>query len=283
MINDSPLILIFTDLDGTLLDHMTYGWKEAEPALNLCRRLNVPVILASSKTRAEIIVLWQLLNLIAPFISENGGGIFFPAEKDFEVPSDAIRIEGLWKWSLGVPYDQLVKALKEIREELEWNLRGFSDMTPEEISRLTGLELDSSILAAKREYDEPFIIDEGGDVHEGALYESARRRGLDITRGGRFYHLKGRIDKGEAVGKVISWYQGYSPRVLSIALGDSPNDFSMLERADYPVLVRSLQDFEDIEKIIPRVRVTRERGPKGWNTAVLEILGDITSRRDLIP
>jgi len=72
------LFLIFTDLDGTLLDHDTYGWEEALPALDLCRRLGVPVILVSSKTRAEMDVLQNRLGLSAPFISENGGGIFFP-------------------------------------------------------------------------------------------------------------------------------------------------------------------------------------------------------------
>ena len=46
--------MVFTDLDGTLLDHDTYRWDEAEPALTLCASRNVPVILVSSKTRAEM-------------------------------------------------------------------------------------------------------------------------------------------------------------------------------------------------------------------------------------
>ena len=75
-----PFFLVFSDLDGTLLDHNTYGWKEAVPALELCRTRGVPVILASSKTRAEMDVLRRRLSLSAPFISENGGGIFFPEE-----------------------------------------------------------------------------------------------------------------------------------------------------------------------------------------------------------
>ena len=53
----TPFYVIFTDLDGTLLDHDTYEWKEAEPALDLCKKLGVPVVFVSSKTRAEIEVL----------------------------------------------------------------------------------------------------------------------------------------------------------------------------------------------------------------------------------
>jgi len=73
-----PLRLIFTDLDGTLLDAETYSWQEAGEALDLCRRHRVPVILASSKTRAEIEILRDRMMLSDPFISENGGGIFLP-------------------------------------------------------------------------------------------------------------------------------------------------------------------------------------------------------------
>ena len=70
--------VVFTDLDGTLLDHDTYGWEEARPALERCKRLFIPIVLVSSKTRAEMDHLRVKLSISSPFISENGGGIFFP-------------------------------------------------------------------------------------------------------------------------------------------------------------------------------------------------------------
>ena len=75
-----PPAIIFTDLDGTLLDHSSYQWDRAKPALDLCQRFHVPVVLVSSKTRAEMVKLKDELGLSHPFISENGGGIFFPKE-----------------------------------------------------------------------------------------------------------------------------------------------------------------------------------------------------------
>jgi len=42
---ETSLIVIFTDLDGTLLDHDSYSWEEAVPALERCKGLRVPVIL----------------------------------------------------------------------------------------------------------------------------------------------------------------------------------------------------------------------------------------------
>ncbi|MCK5185912.1 MAG: HAD-IIB family hydrolase [Deltaproteobacteria bacterium] len=69
-------IIIFTDLDGTLLDHYTYSYSEAEEALKLLKEKNVPLILCSSKTRDEIDVYRKKLSNNEPLISENGGAIF---------------------------------------------------------------------------------------------------------------------------------------------------------------------------------------------------------------
>ena len=270
----SPFIIIFTDLDGTLLDHNSYGWQKAEPALRLCRERRIPLIPVSSKTRAEIRALQQELGLSSPFISENGGGIFFPKEGEYPHPSDAILSHGVRKWSMGPAYGFLVKALKEIRDELGWKIRGFSEMTPEEISSITGLGLASARLASQREYDEPFVLMEEGGCDMDALNHAASKKGLRITKGGRFYHLHGKSDKGEAMGRLVAWYRTYHPSLLTIALGDSPVDFSMLERADYPVLIRSSNQYPELQKMIPRLRVTQESGPKGWNAAVLGILNN---------
>lgn len=269
-----PFIVIFTDLDGTLLDHISYKWEEARPALNLCKRLHIPVIMVSSKTRAEMVVLREKLGLSFPFVSENGGGIFFPNEGSKGAPPGTILAENIWKCSLGMPYQFLVKCLMEIREELGWQIRGFSEMNLDEISHLTGLDLKSSRLAAIREYDEPFIVQEPEDMDLDSLQDAARKRDLKITKGGRFYHLHGKNDKGAAVEKVISWYRDSHHQVFTIALGDSPNDFSMLKQVDCPVLIGSSHHFPDIEEMIPELRVTQEAGPKGWNSVVLDILGE---------
>ncbi len=74
---------------------------------------------------------------------------------------------------------------------------------------------------------------------------------------------------------IISLYKQTHDRVTSIALGDSPNDFPMLERADYPVLIRSEHDYSELKDRIPSLRFTLERGPVGWNSAVLDILSSL--------
>jgi mannosyl-3-phosphoglycerate phosphatase len=270
---DTPFIVIFTDLDGTLLDHYTYKWESAKPALDTCKHHQIPVIMVSSKTRAELEILQEQMELFSPFISENGGGIFFPKNMN-QVPPGTIIADHLYKWEMGTPYESLIRSLEAIRNELGLPIRGFSEMALGEISQLTGLDLDGSRLAAAREYDEPFIILDRQDIDMEALQQAAQKRGLQITTGGRFFHIHGKNDKGTSVKKLISWYGQSHPLLFTIALGDSPNDFSMLKQVDQPVLVRSQQNFPRIGEEIPGLKVTGDMGPKGWKMAVLDILNE---------
>jgi mannosyl-3-phosphoglycerate phosphatase len=76
-------VLIFTDLDGTLLDS-SYSFNDALPALDLIRERAIPLIICSSKTRAEIEHYRKRLDNRHPFISENGGG--FLSRRDISTP-----------------------------------------------------------------------------------------------------------------------------------------------------------------------------------------------------
>jgi len=81
--------------------------------------------------RAEMDVLRRELNLSAPFVPENGGGVFFPQETFKDAPAGSFPSEiqgqkgseGLWQWSLGIPYAHLIRALSDMRIIL-----GFSEM-----------------------------------------------------------------------------------------------------------------------------------------------------------
>jgi mannosyl-3-phosphoglycerate phosphatase len=271
-LSGDPLRLVFTDLDGTLLDAETYSWEEAEEALALCRQRGVPVILTSSKTRAEMEILRDRMALSDPFISENGGGIFLPMTPG-EVPVPEGECDGnLWKIVQGNLSAQIHPALKEIGKDLGYTIIGFSDMNINQIASLTGLDIQMARLAAQREFDEPFVIRSPGHPDIDALLRAAEKRGLVITQGGRFFHLHGKNNKGRAMERIIAYYRRTHPKVLSMALGDSPNDFPMLERADVPVLVRSKHDFPDLLERMPALVITRQEGPKGWNEAVLNFL-----------
>ncbi|MBN2418309.1 MAG: HAD-IIB family hydrolase, partial [Deltaproteobacteria bacterium] len=132
--------IIFSDLDDTLLDHDSYKWEKAEHALEYCKNSNIPVILVSSKTRAEIVSIHRAMGLDFPFISENGGGIFFPLTYEKELGGTGFSfMKDLFKVTLGKPYEELVVQLQEIASDTGLKLRGFSQMDCKEVMELTGL------------------------------------------------------------------------------------------------------------------------------------------------
>jgi mannosyl-3-phosphoglycerate phosphatase len=271
MFDSQSRLAIFSDLDGTLLDHDTYGYEPVRPALACIKKRRIPLILCSSKTRAEMTGIRRRLKLADPFITENGGAVYIPRET---LPLRDVPFKEQGKFQvieLGRPYGQLMAGLHEIREETGIALRGFADMSVAEVAERTGLDNKSAAQARQREYSEPFLILEPGGV-SARLNRAVRRRKLRIVRGGRFYHLLGDNDKGQAVRLLTALYRRGNPEWQTIGLGDSANDFPLLENVDFPVLVRKRGGARAPWSGPRKAYYTRGIGPVGWNEAVLTLL-----------
>lgn len=100
-------IIIFTDLDGSLLNHDGYSFDDATPVLNRIKQYQIPLILTTSKTRREVELLQGVMGIREPFIVENGGGIFFPAGyRGFTIPKGQQK-SGYTLVLLGMPYNRI--------------------------------------------------------------------------------------------------------------------------------------------------------------------------------
>lgn len=266
-------MLIFTDLDGTLLDNQTYDFNPALPALKLIHSLKIPLILVSSKTRAEIASLRNRLSLEDPFIAENGGGIFFPAT--FRVPKDYPYeiVDGYNVLCIGRPIKEVLEKSSMLKESFAF--RGFSEMPVEEIAAITGLTLEQAILASKREFDEPIVLENPLDDRE-MFCKKASDLGLDCVHGGRFVHLFLGSNKGRAVEIVLNIYRQLRGPLFSIALGDSPNDFPMLEAVDKAVLMHDRDGTYMKGLDHPDLMRADGGGPAAWNEVVLAILAEVS-------
>lgn len=257
--------IIFSDLDGTLLDAVRYSFNDALPALSLIQAHGVPLVLCSSKTRAEIEACRQRMHNFHPFITENGGGIFIP-QGYFSAPVDSV--DGYQRITLGTPYAEIRRHFVALRERLGASVRGFADMTAEEVAGLTGLSCDDAILAKQRDFDEPFIFD--GEPDEDFL-RAIEDAGLHWTQG-RVFHIMGKHDKGLAVKTLKALYEREYGAVASIGLGDSLNDLPLLQTVDRPVLIRHEDGSFDSRIAIAGLIKTQSPGPQGWNEAVLQLL-----------
>lgn len=272
--------IIFTDLDGTLLDSETYSFAPAKPALRSISDLNIPLILCSSKTRTEIEYYREKIGNSHPFISENGGGIFIP--KGYfgfmvEVPRCTIQVEDQYEVIvLGAVYSEIRKAVAELRYE-GFPIKGFGDMSTEEIAGLTGLSSHEAAMAKERHFDEPVIF-EGEEKDIPQLFAAILSKGFRYTQGA-YYHILGDSDKGKAVSILADLYRKAFGEIMTIGLGDSPNDIPMLERVDYPVIVQKPAGGYDQRIQIPNLMKTEGAGPEGWNNAILSLVKELPGNR----
>jgi glycerate 2-kinase len=261
--------VIFTDLDGTLLDAESYSHIAALPALSLIAQRSIPLVLSSSKTRAEMEAFCKRLHNNHPFISENGGGIFIPPGY-FAIPFNAEEASGYQLIRLGWPYAVIRKQFSLLREQYQAKVRGFGDMSVAEVAALTGLSVDGAALAKDRDFDEPFVFENEPDDYFLRAIEAC---GLRWTQG-RIFHIMGNHDKGRAVHILLSLYQRQFGSIASIGLGDGYNDLPMLEAVDTPVLIKRKGGGFDARIMLPRLLKTRLPGPAGWNETMLQLLSN---------
>jgi mannosyl-3-phosphoglycerate phosphatase len=270
-------LIIFTDLDGTLLDHHSYAVDAALPALRAALQCGIPVVFCSSKTRAEIETLQQALGVYHPFIVENGGAVYVPVGYfPFELEHSERR-EDYDVIELGTPYERLVTTLRLLRSHLPYRVAGFSDLTVEEVAVVCKLPLDAARRAKAREYDEPFRLLTPSAEADSAVQQEIEQAGLQCSQGGRFWHLHGNNDKGLAVRLLSAFYRRAFGRIFTIGLGDSLNDAPLLEAVDWPVLVQRPNGAfaEGLVQRVPQLNYAQASGPRGWNAAVTHVLNRI--------
>jgi mannosyl-3-phosphoglycerate phosphatase len=274
-------IVVFTDLDATLLDGATYSWQAARTALEALRKEKAGLVLVSSKTFGEMAPFHSEFGFDDPFTVENGGGIVFSDDAavgrqliDCLPEVNPIPKGRFLLFPLGTPYQELVRNLYDISLEIGVELAGFNSMSVAEIASLTGLSVQEAARARIRDFDEPFLLPQEAKPKAGALVLAAAKRGLTAVAGGRFWHLIGHSGKGRAVSILMEAYERLYGRTLTVGLGDSPNDFAFLELVDVPVIVGPSHQSIVLPESICSARQTGKPGPIGWNEAILEILSE---------
>jgi mannosyl-3-phosphoglycerate phosphatase len=255
--------IIFTDLDGTLLDHQTYRYDAANTALDLIRAAKIPLILTSSKTAAELVALRAELGFEhCPAIVENGAGILNPGA--IETNSDD-------------QYQNILTLLINAPEDLRSYFKGFSDYSAQELSELTSLDIKSAELAMQRQYSEPGTW--SGSDDELAVFETyLTEHGLSIQQGGRFLSVSTGMNKADRMMEILTKNRSTTPDIVSIALGDAPNDIMMLEMADIGFVIKNTDGHDIFKGDMPHHIIrSNNHGPIGWNQCINSLLNQSSS------
>ncbi|WP_312042694.1 mannosyl-3-phosphoglycerate phosphatase-related protein [Erwinia sp.] len=249
-------LMIVTDLDGSLLDHHTYSWEAASPWLARLKDADIPVVICSSKTAAEIEPLQRALNIFgSPFIAENGAVVKWQQQ----TPAAAGQVSGK-------NYPSICETLQQLRQAQGFKFTGFADVTEKEVADWTGLSPHDATLAKMREGSESLIWRDTPEQFT-AFQQALAAEQLKLVQGGRFWHV---MNQGRGKGAALDWLLTHYPphgrgRWITIGLGDGPNDAPMLEKVDYAVVIKGYSK--------TGVTLTRQKevfysagfGPEGWS------------------
>ncbi len=207
--------------------------------------INKGVLLSivSSKTEKEILYHLVELGIEATYAAENGCLVSVGTERyGFGTGSDVIKAE-----------------LKEIAGKSDVEIELFSEMENKKIKRLTNLPEHLIPLAKERKFSEPFRVIRG---NHDELLKGLHSLGYSVNWGGRFYQISKGCSKRKAVRIIRDHLGGYA-----IGIGDSENDYEMLDGCDYPVTLNSESS--------SKYRSFSKYGPKVWKMAVKKVLEEI--------
>jgi mannosyl-3-phosphoglycerate phosphatase len=272
----APRHIIYTGLEGALLDARTGSFAEAEEALSELARRHIPLVLVTSRTRDEIEPLRRELEHSHPFIAESGGAIYFP-DGYFNIKIPNVKRSGRYLcMAFGRPYAEVCEVLDEVAEESGVGVAGFHHMSAREIAENTGVKPRDAELARSREFDEPFFFTSADEKAIARFVAAAKERGFDARRGQTFWHFASGSDSARAVRSLTKLFRD-ATRIKFRAVGIAPasEDLPWIRAVDHTVLLGTPETHsEDSGAVQSEDDLAPENvsGPAGWNTSVLNII-----------
>lgn len=265
-----PRLVIFTDLDGTLLDLKTYSYLPALEALGRIIASGVRLVFCSSKTRVEQQHLQERIGIRDVMIVENGSAILIPSHCTPVLGQSPARTEVI---ELGDSAARIRGELDAMRREMRLRFRGFREIPFQELCRLTDLDPEAALRAQTREYSET-IVSEMSASEMKSFCEALQSRGLSCIPGSRFHTVvSSKVDKGRAVRLVTELFRNEMGDVCTAGIGDSRNDEPMLAAVDRPFLfLRPDGPRGDLQ--LACLTTVDGSGPVAWNRLVCSLLDE---------
>src|SRR5918996_613074 len=192
-------IVVVTDIDGSWLEAGRRSPPDERAALDFLAARGIPLVINSSRTRAEIERLHQTLQLLTPFISEHGSALFLPHGCFPVVPERARPAVGGHVIEFGKRYHQVVDGLRLTCRELAVEISGFAELSIEDVARELGVVMVEAQLAKLREYSELFRIVDETDAMRSRLFKALRRRGLQCWQTGTHHLVTATPDRAQSL------------------------------------------------------------------------------------
>ena len=252
-------VLIFTDLDGSLLNNETFKFDEIKNFITNCLKKGIKLIPNTSKTNFEILEFVKELNFEVPYITENGSSIHNLNILDPHISKKIV---------LARPVNEIYKDFtKNVKKQLISNCNFLSEMDTDKQKSILGLRGRKLELAINRNYT--FLITfNGGENEVRDLMRSCHNIGLSLNQGGRVISIGDNVNKLIGMQKTLNILKSYNEfkDVFTIGVGDSPNDLEMLDEVDFPCLIKRKNNENLLNK--EKYTISTKEAPYGWQEVV---------------
>jgi mannosyl-3-phosphoglycerate phosphatase family protein len=267
--------LVFSDIDGTLLDPDQGGFAPARELLEQLKQLGIPVVLATSRTIDQTTDLRRAMGNRHPFIIENGGGVCIPDDYFPEIPGEPTK-DGLRLQVLGLERSVILQRLEKLKERFDFH--NLADLDNSQLQRITSLSA-AELRAARARAASEWVLWRSGEQALQNFRQHLERAGLRAVQSGQFLHVTGETDKARAMAVLRASYQRHvgGQRLTVIALGDGPNDLEMLRTADIGIVLPRADGSYVAPETAPDLRHAEQPGPAGWRDAMLEIIQELAA------
>jgi mannosyl-3-phosphoglycerate phosphatase family protein len=274
--------VIYTDLDGTLLDHHTYAFDEALDTIKVLKHRGIPIIPCTSKTRAETLSLMKTMGIDGPMIVENGAAIWVPLDWGLERPEGSDSDAHAWCHSFGLSRGMIRRQLAILN--IEWGNRyqSLCELSDKQVAAVTGLDLESAARAKRRQHSETLVW-LGTPADRKAFATQVEALGMCCVEGGRFVHVYASGGKAEAVSWLHHKIRRERPdleRARSLSAGDAENDVEMLEVTDLALLVRSPVNEPPTVRRRGGLVISDIAGPAGWAEGMEALIERVEEEED---
>ena len=256
--NKKSPIIIFTDLDGTLLHRDTFEFDGIKEYVKDLTSKGIIIIPNTSKTQVEIEDFNKKLDLNLPFISENGSAIFGLDNINKNFPNNIV---------LSREKEITFKVFqKKIPENLRSKCKIITKMEKKIQKEIFGLSDKSLKNVLNRSYSTPILFKGNGEQKKD-LFKTVKTIGLSLHEGGRVINICDNVSKVKAMNRVIKMIKKIENEVKTVGVGDNYNDLDMLRNSNIACLVFNDQFL--MEPInINNCLVSKQSAPQGWEEVV---------------